>query len=200
MESVCCSITSCRTDLVLSFILSNSSMQQMPLSLRTRAPVWRTSCRVSGSFITYAVSPTALEPLPEVYWPRGTRLYTYWSSWDLLVPGSPQRRMLISARKFPLPVWVKSFLDPPKSWSRMPYKNENITSCIDVTEQIQLFNWNIWKTNTAKIDTTQCIWVSGIKDRNFVCWNLKNPFWWRVLSFPQPHPLDLMCLISVLRR
>lgn len=136
MESVCCSITSCRTDLVLSFILSNSSMQQMPLSLSTRAPVWRTSCRVSGSFITYAVRPTALEPLPEVYWPRGTRLYTYWSSWDLLVPGSPQRRMLISERKFPLPVWVKSFLDPPKSWSRIPYKKENITSCIDVTEQI----------------------------------------------------------------
>lgn len=169
MESVCCSITSCRTDLVLSFILSNSSMQQMPLSLSTRAPVWRTSCRVSGSFITYAVRPTALEPLPEVYWPRGTRLYTYWRSWDLLVPGSPQRRILISARKLPLPVWVKSFLDPPKSWSRIPYKNENITSCTYVTEQIQLFNWNIWKTNTAKINTTRCIQASSIKDRNFVC-------------------------------
>lgn len=158
MERVCCSITSCSTDLVLSFILSNSSMQQMPLSLSTRAPVWRTSCRVSGSFVTYAVRPTALEPLPDVYWPRGTRLYTYWSSCDLLVPGSPQRRMLISARKLPLPVWVKSFLDPPKSWSRIPYKNilfknQNIASCIvnranPTVELKHLMNWNTAKINS----------------------------------------------------
>ena len=39
MDNVCCSITSWRTDLVLSFILSNSSMQQMPLSLSTSAPL-----------------------------------------------------------------------------------------------------------------------------------------------------------------
>ena len=32
-------MTSCRTDLVLSFILSNSSIQQTPLSLRTKAPL-----------------------------------------------------------------------------------------------------------------------------------------------------------------
>ncbi len=121
IESVCCSMTSCSTDRVLSLILSNSSMQQMPLSLSTSAPVCRTSCRVSGSFITYAVRPTALDPFPDVYWPRGTRLYTYWSSWDLLVPGSPQSRMLISARKFPRPVWVKSLRVPPNNCSRMPW-------------------------------------------------------------------------------
>lgn len=78
-------ITSCRTDLVLSFILSNSSIQHIPLSLSTNAPLYKditgnqnvkynfqtyvcsTSCRVSGSFVTYAVKPTALDPLPEVY-------------------------------------------------------------------------------------------------------------------------------------
>lgn len=32
-------MTSCKTDLVLSFILSNSSMQQIPLSLNTKAPL-----------------------------------------------------------------------------------------------------------------------------------------------------------------
>lgn len=52
MERVCCSMTSCSTERVLSLILSNSSMQQMPLSLRTSAPVCSTSCLVSGSFIT----------------------------------------------------------------------------------------------------------------------------------------------------
>ena len=39
MDNVCCSMTSWRTDLVLSFILSNSSIQQIPLSLSTRAPL-----------------------------------------------------------------------------------------------------------------------------------------------------------------
>jgi len=32
-------ITSCRTDRVPSFILSNSSIQQIPLSLNTKAPL-----------------------------------------------------------------------------------------------------------------------------------------------------------------
>ena len=54
------------------------------------------SCLVSGSLVTYAVRPTADEPLPEVYWLRGTRLNTYCSSCDLEVPGSPQSRMLMS--------------------------------------------------------------------------------------------------------
>ena len=34
------------TYLVDSFILSNSSIQQTPLSAKTRAPVWSTSCLV----------------------------------------------------------------------------------------------------------------------------------------------------------
>merc|ERR1719318_2162106 len=58
-----------------------------------------------------AVSPTAELPLPEVYWDLGIRWYTYWSSWDLLVPGSPHRRMFSSDLNCPRPVLEKSFLD-----------------------------------------------------------------------------------------
>src|SRR5271154_389446 len=65
MDTVCCSMTSWSTDRVESFILSNSSMQQTPPSERTKAPDSRTSCRDSGSRVTYAVRPTAEEPLPE---------------------------------------------------------------------------------------------------------------------------------------
>ena len=42
IEMVCCSIASWRMDCVPSSILSNSSMQQMPWSERTRAPDSRT--------------------------------------------------------------------------------------------------------------------------------------------------------------
>lgn len=42
-------------------------------------------------------------------------------SCDLLVPGSPQRRMLISALKRPRPVFSKSFFVPPNSWSKIPF-------------------------------------------------------------------------------
>jgi hypothetical protein len=57
-----------------SDILSNSSIQQTPPSLRTKAPDSRTRLRVSGSLVTYAVRPTADEPFPEVYTPRGAIL------------------------------------------------------------------------------------------------------------------------------
>src|ERR1700709_1590177 len=69
MDTVCCSMTSCRTDRVNSDILSNSSMQQTPPSERTRAPDSSTSWRVSGSRVTYAVKPTAEDPFPLVYTP-----------------------------------------------------------------------------------------------------------------------------------
>ena len=49
-----------------SDILSNSSMQQMPWSLSTSAPLSSTCSPLSGSFVTYAVKPTAEEPRPEV--------------------------------------------------------------------------------------------------------------------------------------
>src|ERR1700730_2972716 len=97
-ETVCCSITSCKTDRVASDILSNSSMQQTPPSERTSAPDSKTNCRVSGSRVTYAVRPTAEEPLPLVYIPRGAILWMYWRICDFAVDGSPQRRTLMSPR------------------------------------------------------------------------------------------------------
>ena len=53
---------------VLSFssILSNSSMQQTPISARTNAPPSRQSSFETGSLITAAVKPTPDEPLPVV--------------------------------------------------------------------------------------------------------------------------------------
>jgi hypothetical protein len=62
---------------------------------------WRCCTRrtlVFHTLVTYAVNPTADEPLPEVYMPLGAILCTYCSSCDLLVPGSPTRRTLISLR------------------------------------------------------------------------------------------------------
>ena len=48
----------------MSFILSNSSMQQMPLSARISAPPSTFSSFVSGSRNTPAVNPTLEEPFP----------------------------------------------------------------------------------------------------------------------------------------
>jgi hypothetical protein len=65
-ETVYCSIASCKIVLVLSSILSNSSMQHIPLSDRTKAPLSSTSSFVSTSLVIYTVRPTAELPLPEV--------------------------------------------------------------------------------------------------------------------------------------
>lgn len=87
IDTVCCSMTSCRMVRVFSVILSNSSMQQIPPSDRTSAPLQpcyysraskqylsRTSCPDSLSLMTYAVRPTAEEPFPDVYMPLGDSL------------------------------------------------------------------------------------------------------------------------------
>ena len=87
VRSLVLTITSCNTLRVASDILSNSSIQQTPPSLRTRAPLHAdkqdkpeaktseeivnsylssTSCFESGSRVTYAVRPTAEDPFPEV--------------------------------------------------------------------------------------------------------------------------------------
>ncbi len=76
-ETVYYSIASCKMTLVPSSILSNSSMQQMPLSERTKAPLSSTSSLVSGSLVMYTVRPTAELPFPEVYIPLGAILCTY---------------------------------------------------------------------------------------------------------------------------
>jgi hypothetical protein len=50
-DTVYCSIASCNITLVPSSILSNSSIQQIPLSDRTKAPDSRTISFVSGSLV-----------------------------------------------------------------------------------------------------------------------------------------------------
>ena len=50
-ETVYCSIASWRITLVLSSILSNSSIQQIPLSERTKAPLSKIISFVSGSLV-----------------------------------------------------------------------------------------------------------------------------------------------------
>ena len=48
----------------VSFILSNSSIQQIPLSLNIKAPASRQSSRVSASRATPTVRPAAEDDLP----------------------------------------------------------------------------------------------------------------------------------------
>ena len=50
-----------------SSILSNSSIQQIPLSESINAPASIVKSPVSGSLITDAVKPAALVAFPEVY-------------------------------------------------------------------------------------------------------------------------------------
>jgi hypothetical protein len=51
-DTVYYSMTSCKITLVLSSILSNSSMQHIPLSESTKAPLSSTNSLVSGSLVT----------------------------------------------------------------------------------------------------------------------------------------------------
>jgi len=57
-----------------SSILSNSSIQQIPVSAKTKAPPSRTTSFETGSLRTAAVKPTPEEPLPVVYTPLGAKL------------------------------------------------------------------------------------------------------------------------------
>ena len=97
IEMVCCSITSWIAVLSDSSILSNSSIQQMPLSASTSAPPSvnhmstkqitrvllvgpKTISSVTGSRITAAVRPTPDEPLPVVYTPLGAIFEIYFNN------------------------------------------------------------------------------------------------------------------------
>ena len=71
MDIVCCSMASCMATESLSYILSNSSMQQIPLSASIRAPASRVKSPVSGSLDKEAVKPAAEDPLPDVYIVQG---------------------------------------------------------------------------------------------------------------------------------
>ena len=59
IEMVCCSIASWIATWSLASILSNSSMQQMPLSANIKAPASMQNSPVSTSFATVAVKPAA---------------------------------------------------------------------------------------------------------------------------------------------
>ncbi len=48
---------------------------------------------------TLAVSPAALEDLPDVYTARGRKEVTYFRIWDLPQDGSPTTATLMSPRK-----------------------------------------------------------------------------------------------------
>mmetsp|Transcript_54617 Transcript_54617/g.119137 ORF Transcript_54617/g.119137 Transcript_54617/m.119137 type:complete len:232 (-) Transcript_54617:1589-2284(-) len=115
MEMVCCSMASWIDVRSLSFILSNSSMRQTPLSASTSAPPSRTHSRVAESRCTAAVRPTADAPCPVVYTARGDTFCTYLRNCDLAVPGSPRRSTLMSPRMRCLP--LMSLACPPKSES-----------------------------------------------------------------------------------
>ena len=61
------SMASCIDVLSWSFILSNSSIRQIPLSARTKAPPSNVHSLDCGSRRTVAVNPTAEAPFPVVY-------------------------------------------------------------------------------------------------------------------------------------
>lgn len=66
IETVCCSITSWIAVRSCSYILSNSSIQQIPMSARTNAPASKESYFDIGSQTIAAVKPTPELPLPVV--------------------------------------------------------------------------------------------------------------------------------------
>lgn len=117
--TVCCSMTSWIAVRSLSSILSNSSIQQIPLSARTSAPPSKIISPVSVSRWIDAVKPTPLLPRPVVYTPLrrfkslesknvnfneskesdlGATVTMCFKSWDFATPGSPMRQTWISPR------------------------------------------------------------------------------------------------------
>lgn len=98
MEMVCCSMASWMLVLSISFILSNSSMQQIPLSASTSDPPSSVNSPVTGSLWHPAVRPTELDPLPVVYTQRSNFSVIHFKNCDLPSPGSPMSSTLISPR------------------------------------------------------------------------------------------------------
>lgn len=90
-------------ELALQTTLSNSSIRQIPLSARTRAPASSVHSRETGLRWTYAVKPTADAPWPVVNTTRDAVFSTYLRNCDLAVPGSPQISTLMSPRTLCFP-------------------------------------------------------------------------------------------------
>ena len=83
--------------------MSNSSIKQTPLSAKTSAPASSVHSLVTGCLWTYAVNPTADAPWPVVNTALWAAFSTYFRNWDLAVPGSPHRRILMSPRSLCFP-------------------------------------------------------------------------------------------------
>ncbi len=102
-----------------SSILSNSSMQQTPLSAKIKAPASIANSPVSGSLYILAVNPAAVLPFPLVYIARGMYFYTNYKNKDFPVAGSPTMQMLMSPLNFN-PSFVFLFT-PPTNINSIPF-------------------------------------------------------------------------------
>lgn len=94
--TVCCSITSHIVSRSLSFILSNSSMQQMPIFASTNAPGSSWNSFVYLSLTTDGDRSIPLDPLPVVYTDYGQIFFMDFRILDFSIPGSPINRILRS--------------------------------------------------------------------------------------------------------
>ena len=149
MEIVCCSMASWIDTRSLSFILSNSSIKQTPLSASTKPPPSSTHSRVTGSLCTPAVSPTADAPLPVVYTARFAVVSTYLRNWDLATPGSPSSSTLMSPRRR----WVPSAL-------RCPPNKANAMACLT-------FSWP-WMDGAILLINRRA--MCGSRERDKISW------------------------------
>merc|ERR1719219_978430 len=114
-----CSMTSWIAVLSRSVILSNSSIQTMPLSAKTMAPASSLLSPDSWSVVTAAVRPTPEEPRPVVVMARGAVCSTYLRSCDFATLGSPMRRILTSPLSL-VPLG-RFFSTPPRSMHRRAF-------------------------------------------------------------------------------
>ena len=136
MDTVCCSITSCKIVRVLSDILSNSSIQQMPPSDSTSAPL-KNKTKFQLPFqnhLTRFVVSDDIGSETDSGWPFSGRVNSTrcqfvhilqkldaicctCKSCDLLTPGSPASKMLISPLKRLVADLRRVLPTPPNNWS-----------------------------------------------------------------------------------
>mmetsp|Transcript_67254 Transcript_67254/g.205956 ORF Transcript_67254/g.205956 Transcript_67254/m.205956 type:complete len:221 (-) Transcript_67254:955-1617(-) len=131
---VCCSMASWIAVWSLASILSNSSMQQIPLSASIKAPGWITfSWSRSISRTTDAVRPAAVDVLPEAKMPRGRKTDVHLSMALLAVAGSPSKSTLMSPRSLmPSSVFLGR---APINIRRMPFLTSKCPWICGATER-----------------------------------------------------------------
>lgn len=99
--------------------LSNSSIQQTPLSASISAPASIQNSPVSTSLLTLAVNPAALEAFPDVYTALGRNEHVNFKNYDLAVDGSPTMHTFISP--LILTPSLVFLLTPPISINNIPF-------------------------------------------------------------------------------